>query len=228
MKKLSITITFLLICTAILWFKFKPHEEGPKLTNAIQNNDVNRRPSSGDQKARPNKAVSVDTNSNRKIILSGKASSIGSGKIYKKTRTARSLLSTQVFWLKGQKLNIARGYGAVKKQDYHSSMGRKISSVNNHIIIKGKQGLPVIQDPIKMIKGIATGHIIVKAKKNADLQEIAKKYKLKVHHTVPHLNLISFIPEDKGKLLETSAKMADSDLLESVKLDISYGGPRAK
>lgn len=100
--------------------------------------------------------------------------------------------------------------------------------MNNHYIIQGKKGLPVIEDPVKMRQGIATGHIIVRPKVDADITNLAKKHKLKVEHVVPHLNLVTFVPENEDELLEVSILLSQSPLLESVKLDVSYGGPRAK
>jgi len=149
---------------------------------------------------------------------------------YKKTRRPSSFFKTDSFMLKGQELFIARGYSAIPMNDFKKSMGRKITSINNHIIFKGSntQGLPVIQDPIKMIKGFATGHIIVKVKPEVNLSELVNKYDLDVHYTSAHLNLISFIPKDKSRLLEISAKLAESSFFNSVKLDISYGAPHAK
>jgi hypothetical protein len=107
-------------------------------------------------------------------------------------------------------------------------MGRKIASVGNHVIYSGKKGLPVVQDPVKKIKGVATGHIIVTADADADLTGLAKEHDLEVHHTVPHLNLISFIPRNPDKLLDISVALSNSSLVKTVKLDITYGGPRAK
>lgn len=138
------------------------------------------------------------------------------------------VLSTREFKLKGQSLFIASNAKAVPSYQYHSGMGRKIASVNSHVIYNGKHGLPVVQDPVKLRKGVATGHIIVTAEPNVDLTSLAREHNLEVHHTVPHLNLISFIPRESEKLLETSVALSKSSLVKSVKLDISYGGPRAK
>jgi hypothetical protein len=44
----------------------------------------------------------------------------------------------------------------------------------------------------------------------------------------PHLNLITLVPNDSSELLKVSALLSESELLTSVKLDVSYGGPRAK
>lgn len=75
---------------------------------------------------------------------------------------------------------------------------------------------------------MATGHIIVKPNGDVDITALAKKHNLRVEHVVPHLNLITLVPRDQEKLLEISVLLSQSDLLSSVKLDISYGGPRAK
>lgn len=85
-----------------------------------------------------------------------------------------------------------------------------------------------MQDPVKFRKGIATGHITVKPKGDADISSLVKKHDLKVAHVVPHLNIVTLEPRDQSKLLEVSILLSESNLLSSVKLDISYGGPRAK
>ncbi|MBK26724.1 MAG: hypothetical protein CME70_22175 [Halobacteriovorax sp.] len=147
-------------------------------------------------------------------------------KTYKKTKPSVISLNSKEFRLKGQKLFISTTHSAIPKSEYRGS--REVASINNHAIVKGTTGLPVVQDPIKFRKGIATGHIIVKAKPDVDLTGLANEHNLKIHHTVPHLNLIAFVPSSPEQLLNTSIKLSESALLESVKLDISYGGPRAK
>ena len=139
---------------------------------------------------------------------------------YKKKRRIRVKLKTTPFNLKGQSLQIAREYSAVHKRDFHNALGRRISSVSDYIIYKGTSGLPVVQDPIKKIKGHATGHIIVKLSPEVNLEEIVKAYDLEIAYVVSHLNLVSFTPRDKSKLLEISAKLSDNKIFDSVKLSL--------
>lgn len=231
MKKISLIVAIALISTGFYWNSKQVVQDDSSFM-AVVDSEQDRSVASTTTSNRVlmKKETSKVTNqkSRKYNIPFGKDRVVNQNNNFRKSKLSGTSMSTQVFWLKGQKLNIAKGYRAIKKEQYLRSMGRKISSVNKHIIVKGTAGLPVVQDPIKKIKGIATGHIIVKAKPDTDLRELARTYKLSVHHTVPHLNIISFIPEDKEKLLETSVKLSQSDLLESVKLDISYGGPRAK
>ena len=161
-----------------------------------------------------------------KVHQSGKDKIINTRTTYKKSPSFGSKMPSKEFRLKGQRLFIATGYSAHKPTVENRARG--IASINNHIILKDNSGLPVVQDPVKKVKGVATGHIIVKVKPNIDLREIAKTYNLSVEHSVPHLNLVSFTPSNKKELLDISVKLSESDLFDSVKLDISFGGPRAK
>lgn len=147
---------------------------------------------------------------------------------HKKRRVTQKEFTTSTFTLKGQSLQIAREYSAIHKKDYYLNLGKKVSSVSDYIIYKGTSGLPVIQDSIKKIKGHATGHIIVKITSSESLKEIANRYDLKIAYAAPHLNLLSFIPKDKSRLLEISIKLSEYKIFDSVALDISYGAPHAK
>ncbi len=235
MKKTVIITTFICLFITAGWLLKKqdsPKHNLAKLGINLETeskSNLRKLASRIDKSPRKEKVEKANSKLNQRIIQnfkSGKDEINDLSKEYKKIRPTYTNIQTKEFRLKGQKLFISTTYSAVPKNK--STSRREIASINNYSIVKGTSGLPVVQDPVKRRKGIATGHIIVKAKPDTDLTSLAKSYNLQVHHTVPHLNLIAFAPRNPENLLETSIKLSESSLLESVKLDISYGGPRAK
>jgi len=235
MKKTSIIfLSLCLVLTAGWLFRSKnsPSDSSVKLGINLDpepKSNLRKLASRINKPARQEKTEKKVLKLNKEIIKNfkaGKDTIADLSKTYKKTKPNAINLNPKEFRLKGQKLFVSTTHSAIPKNQYRGS--REVASINNHAIVKGNKGLPVVQDPIKFRKGIATGHIIVVAKPDVDLTALAKEHNLAVHHTIPHLNLIAFVPSSPELLLNTSVKLSESSLLESVKLDISYGGPRAK